>query len=55
MRAVMRALVKAAKAGEPWAVRELFDRTVGKPVEADLIQRLEALEQAHAIKGDPCR
>jgi hypothetical protein len=44
MRSVARALVKAAKAGEPWAVRELLDRTLGKPVEADLIERLEALE-----------
>ena len=25
-------LVKKAKAGEPWAVRELLDRLIGKPV-----------------------
>lgn len=46
MAAVIAALVKAAKAGEPWAVREVMDRTLGKPVEADLIERLEALEAA---------
>jgi hypothetical protein len=44
--AVVRALIKAAKAGEAWAVREFFDRTLGRPVEADLIERLEALEAA---------
>ena len=43
---VVRALVKAAKAGESWAVRELLDRTLGRPLEADLIERLEALETA---------
>jgi hypothetical protein len=42
--AVVRALVDAAKRGESWAVRELMDRTLGKPVEADLIERLERLE-----------
>jgi hypothetical protein len=46
MRAVVAALVAAAKRGESWAVKEVFDRTVGKPVEADLIARLEVLEQA---------
>jgi len=46
MEAVVRALVKAAKAGEGWAVRELLDRTLGRPVEADLIERMEAIEAA---------
>lgn len=41
---IIRALVAAAKAGESWAIREILDRTIGKPVEADLIARLEALE-----------
>jgi hypothetical protein len=50
MAEVVRALVKAAKAGGGWAVRELLDRTLGRPVEADLIERLEALEAA-APKG----
>lgn len=30
--AIIRTLVDAAKAGEPWAVKELLDRTIGKPV-----------------------
>ncbi len=44
LRAVVAALVAAAKRGESWAVKEVFDRTVGKPVEADLVARLELLE-----------
>jgi hypothetical protein len=48
---VIRALVAAAKAGEPWAVREVLDRTLGKPVEADLIERLEALEATKLQMG----
>lgn len=46
LREVVRALVRAAKRGEAWAVRDLFDRTLGRPVEADLIERLERLEAA---------
>lgn len=46
VRAVMRALIAAAKRGEAWAVREFMDRTLGRPVEADLVARLEALEAA---------
>ncbi len=49
--AVVRALVNAAKRGESWAVRELMDRTLGKPVEADLIERLERLEGAAEAEG----
>src|SRR5258708_1902996 len=41
VRKVIKALVKEAKAGNIPAVKELFDRTLGKPVEADLIERLE--------------
>lgn len=44
-RAILAKLVDAAKEGEQWAIREIFDRTLGKPTEADLISRLEALEQ----------
>lgn len=34
MRAVARTLVERAKAGEQWAVRELLDRAIGKPLPA---------------------
>ena len=32
--AVRNALVKAAKAGQPWAVKEYLDRIIGKPKES---------------------
>jgi len=31
VRAVFAALLKAARAGKPWAVKELFDRCAGRP------------------------
>ena len=45
LRAVASALIEKAKGGDIPAVRELFDRTIGKPQEADLIERIEQLEQ----------
>ena len=53
MRAVVAALVTATKRGESWAVKEVFDRTVGKPVEADLVVRLEMLERAVQADHEP--
>ncbi|MFZ4575790.1 MAG: hypothetical protein ACOYN0_15455 [Phycisphaerales bacterium] len=47
IRDVIRKLVSAAKAGEPWAVRELLDRVFGKPEAFDLVERLEELEEAN--------
>lgn len=38
------ALLLKAKDGNIAAIREVFDRTIGKPVEADLIERLAWLE-----------
>lgn len=49
MQAVVKALVEAAKGGDVAAARVLFERTLGRPVEADLIERLEALEQASGL------
>jgi hypothetical protein len=46
IRDVIRKLVSAAKAGEPWAVRELLDRVFGKPEAFDRVERLEELETA---------
>ncbi len=34
LRAVVRCVVKKAKAGEPWAVKELLDRLAGKSTQA---------------------
>jgi hypothetical protein len=39
-------LIKLAKAGDLAAIRELLDRTVGKPAQAEVLERLEALEQS---------
>ncbi|MBX3408114.1 MAG: hypothetical protein KF869_15270 [Phycisphaeraceae bacterium] len=50
IRAVIRALVEKAKTGDVPAIRELLDRTLGRSVEADLIERLEELEAQVAAK-----
>ena len=43
---VVAALVREAKAGNVPAARVLLDRTLGPPVAADLLERLEAVERA---------
>jgi len=45
MREVVVALVGKAKKGDVVAARVLFDRVLGKPIEADLMARIEALEE----------
>jgi hypothetical protein len=45
IRRVIKALVMEAEKGSIPACRELLDRTLGKPVEADLIERIEQLEK----------
>jgi hypothetical protein len=45
VRKIVAALANAAKAGDTAAAREVLDRTIGKPVQTDLIQRVEELEQ----------
>ena len=42
--AVVAALVKAARMGEPWAVKELLDRTMGKPVTTVELTAIDARE-----------
>lgn len=44
MAEVMRVLLDKAKAGELAAIRELLDRTIGKPTESELADRLDLLE-----------
>jgi len=41
---VVAALVRSAKDGDVQATKELFSRVLGRPLEADLLERLEALE-----------
>jgi len=45
LREVIKALVAEAKSGDLAAVRELLDRLLGKPIEIDLLDRLDELEQ----------
>ena len=45
MREIIEALVEKAKAGNIAAARVLFDRTLGKPLEPDIIARIEDLEE----------
>jgi len=45
MREVIMALVEKAKGGSIAAARVLFDRVLGKPIEADVLARIEALEE----------
>jgi len=42
--AIVRALVHRAKGGDMAAIRELLDRAIGKPTDADLAERLDELE-----------
>lgn len=46
MRAIIATLIEQAKSGNIAAIKELFERTLGKPQEADLLERLETLETA---------
>jgi hypothetical protein len=45
LKAVVRALIKKAKGGDVPAAREVIERTLGKPLEADLLERLDLLER----------
>ena len=44
MRAIVAALVDKAKRGDVSAASLLFDRCLGKPLEIDIIERIESLE-----------
>lgn len=46
MRETIRAVVEAARGGDLAAAKLLFDRVLGPPVEADLIERIEEIEEA---------
>lgn len=48
IREIVQALVRQAKAGEVVAAREVLLRVLGKPLEADILERLEALEEVMA-------
>lgn len=48
MRAIVTAIVNAAKSGDVVAAREVCDRVLGRAVQQDLLERIEALEAAQA-------
>jgi len=45
IRAIVRALVKQAKEGDLTATHELLDRLLGKPIQADVLERIEEAER----------
>jgi hypothetical protein len=44
LKEIVAALVQSAKKGDTVAAREVLDRVLGRPVEVDLIQRLDQVE-----------
>ncbi len=46
VREIVERLVRLAKEGDTVAIRELFLRTLGRPLEPDILERLESLEAA---------
>ena len=51
IRALVERLLELAKSGELRAIKEVLDRTLGRPVEADLLERLEQLETLLSERG----
>lgn len=47
MQSVIAALVEKAKKGDVAACRVLFERVLGPPIAADIIERIEILEAKH--------
>ena len=45
LRKIIAALLTAALKGDTVAAREILDRTIGKPVQTEILQRVEDLEQ----------
>ena len=49
VREIARGLIATAKGGDVRAIKELLDRTIGRPIETDLIERLEAMGAAMSV------
>ncbi len=45
MKEIIKALSDKAKDGDVIAAREIFNRILGRPIEQDIIERLETLEK----------
>ena len=50
--AVIKKLIAKSKQGDVVCAKEIFDRTLGKPVEYDFVEKLEELEQFLAERID---
>ena len=50
LKQIIRVLIKKAKAGDVQAANLVLDRALGKPVEADLMERLAELEAAYGVE-----
>ena len=53
MAEMVAALIAGAESGNVAAIREVFDRTLGKPTQADLLERIEELERRAAELAEP--
>ena len=51
MKAIIGKLVEEAKGGNVQAAKEVLERCLGKPFEADLMERLEKMEAALAAQA----
>jgi len=51
IRAIITRITQQAREGDLAAARELLDRTIGRPSQADLLARIEALEVAAERMG----
>jgi hypothetical protein len=49
MRDVWRTLCALAKAGEPWAIHEFLDRTLGRPAQATPEERADVAATLRAL------
>lgn len=50
VREIVQKLIDGAKAGDLAFIREFFDRTIGKPAQTDVADRLERLEMLLAAR-----
>lgn len=55
MRVLVEKLVQQAKDGNIAAAKEILDRCLGRPLEADLLERIEALEDRKPLEAPSWR
>ena len=53
MRDIITKLIDLARSGDVRAIKEVLDRTLGKPVESDFMERLESLEAELRAREQP--